>query len=276
MADAIERNVVRGVLLTPEARVLLMRMAFPWHAHPVWIAPGGGIDASEAAEQALRRELLEETGRALEIGRELWRLDFVVQHDGPSVRLCERYFLVPTPEFEPRPAALEPHERAWLRGYRFWPVAELTGLGAELSPPELAGELTGLAARKRCVAGVLVRDGRILLGLRGDGARSHRGLWDVIGGHCEPHESDEKTLVRELREELDVVPTRYRSAGVHDFDEPDGTPAFRVHFFVVEAWSGSPRNRSAEHSALAWCDPAGLRDLRLASPRYVDILRGLG
>jgi 8-oxo-dGTP diphosphatase len=126
----------------------------------------------------------------------------------------------------------------------------------------------------RAAGGVLTRDGLILLGLRGPSARSHSGTWDVIGGHCEPGEADEETLVRELREELGVTAVRYRSLGV--FDEPETEPVYRVHLFVVDAWHGTPANCSAEHTAIAWHDPAKLAGLPLASERYREILGALG
>jgi 8-oxo-dGTP pyrophosphatase MutT (NUDIX family) len=54
------RPAVRVVLLDPEDRVLLVRWAFP--DRDVWGTPGGGLDPGESPEDAVRRELLEETG----------------------------------------------------------------------------------------------------------------------------------------------------------------------------------------------------------------------
>lgn len=126
---------------------------------------------------------------------------------------------------------------------------------------------------QRCVGAVLLRDGLILLGKRGRGARSHHDTWDVIGGHCEGGESDEQALVRELDEELGIAPTRYRSLGEHA--EPPDAPVVSLHLFVVEAWRGTPANRSPEHDAIAWHDPTQLGSLRLASPRLLEILSPL-
>jgi 8-oxo-dGTP diphosphatase len=121
----------------------------------------------------------------------------------------------------------------------------------------------------RVVGGILVRDGLILLGMRSTG-RSYPGTWDVIGGHCEPGESDEESLVRELREELGIVTVQYRSIGI--FHEPEGHPVYCLHLFAVEQWLGTPTNCSTEHSTVEWHSPIRLAGLPLASERYREIL----
>jgi len=62
--------------------------------------------------------------------------------------------------------------------------------------------------------------------------------------------------VRELQEELGITAVCYRSVGI--FDEPEDQPVVRLHLFVVEDWSGTPTNCSAEHSTIEWHDPLKL------------------
>ena len=98
------------------------------------------------------------------------------------------------------------------------------------------------------VAGV-IRDprGRVLLTRRTEG-RDLAGLWEFPGGKCEPGETPEQALARELHEELGIearigaplirVPQRY----------PDKDLALDVRH--VDAWQGPARGR--EGQALAW------------------------
>ena len=86
------------------------------------------------------------------------------------------------------------------------------------------------AETRRGSCGVLVRDGRVLLGLRSRSAGSHHGRWDVIGGHREPGETDEQTMIRELYEELRVVPTHYEHVGI--LTESFSDALYQISFFV--------------------------------------------
>lgn len=59
----IEREIVSGLIFSKDGR-LLMGMKDPAHGgvYPdCWHIPGGGVESGEAKEQALHREILEET-----------------------------------------------------------------------------------------------------------------------------------------------------------------------------------------------------------------------
>jgi len=82
-----------GILFVSDGKVLLMRRT--GHDHPgAWALPGGGIEGDETAEEAARRELLEETG---------------LKYDGPLMLWSRRVrddvdfttFLAKTDEFKP-------------------------------------------------------------------------------------------------------------------------------------------------------------------------------
>jgi 8-oxo-dGTP diphosphatase len=83
------------------------------------------------------------------------------------------------------------------------------------------------------VGAVLVRDGALLLVLRGH--PPGEGLWSLPGGRVEPGESDARALARELLEEtgLDVVPGAWvGSVRIGPYD---------VHDYRAEAVGGTLR-----------------------------------
>lgn len=62
------RTRVGGVLIENE-EVLLVKHNFIGQADYLWAPPGGGIEHGQSAEEALKREFLEETGLKIEVGR---------------------------------------------------------------------------------------------------------------------------------------------------------------------------------------------------------------
>lgn len=122
------------------------------------------------------------------------------------------------------------------------------------------------------VGAVLVQDGKLLLGRRSAHRRSYPGMWDVIGGHVEPGEDNLSALVRELREELGIEPTRFVAFADFDFGGQ-----LHMQVFRVDEWRGVPRLNNDEHSELGWFDVAAARSLPdLASPHYADLFGKIG
>ena len=122
---------------------------------------------------------------------------------------------------------------------------------------------------RECVGALVVRDGRILLGLRAP-HKTYAECWDVPGGHVEAGETAEEALSRELIEELGIVPTAWTFHSTHE----DG--GVRLHLYVVTRWRGSPRLRGDEHSQIRWhrlFRACKLRDL--AAPKYCEVFRTL-
>ena len=105
------------------------------------------------------------------------------------------------------------------------------------------------------VAAAVITDvrGRVLLGRRTDG-RDLAGLWEFPGGKCEPGESPEDALVRELQEELGITV----QVGEALINVPQRYPDKRLRLDVrrVSHWEGTPRG--VEGQALAWVAPEKL------------------
>ena len=145
-----EREAVRAVLLTPEGRVLLMQFVDPENSETFWLTPGGGIDPGETPEEALRREVEEETGLAdpaLEIAAELWRRTHTFEFMGKWFRQFERFFLVHVAPFEPElHVASDEYEQTTLLQYRWWRPQEIAQSNDVFAPRKLAALLDDVVA----------------------------------------------------------------------------------------------------------------------------------
>lgn len=120
-------------------------------------------------------------------------------------------------------------------------------------------------------AGLLCRQGRLLLGKRSARRRAYPGVWDLPGGHVESGETTEQTLVRELREEIGVTLAEWRKLAVLRAPATGEEKAhtLRLHLFLVTRWCGEPRNLLPdEHDMLGWFTLEDTTGLTLAHPDY--------
>lgn len=99
---------VAGVAVE-QARVLLHRA----DTEGFWTLPGGRVEHGEVASTALRRELHEELGCEIEVGRVLYIVENFFEYDGRSCHELALYFLIQlppelinTPTFEGREDSL--------------------------------------------------------------------------------------------------------------------------------------------------------------------------
>lgn len=60
---------VKGIIRKDGKILVLKRSATDDHLPGVWETPGGGVDREENPEEALKREILEETGLTVTVGK---------------------------------------------------------------------------------------------------------------------------------------------------------------------------------------------------------------
>lgn len=103
-------------------------------------------------------------------------------------------------------------------------------------------------------------DGRVLLAERPFG-KTMAGLWEFPGGKVEIGERPEQTLIRELKEELDIIvsepclaPLTFASHTYPDFH-------LLMPLFVCRRWEGIVRAK--EGQKLAWVRPNRLKDYKM-------------
>ena len=119
--------------------------------------------------------------------------------------------------------------------------------------------------------GTLIKDGKLLLGLRSNDKTYYPNTWDVFGGHCESGETVERALIREFVEELGVTPVRYKYLGAFDEPNPETYGKGQHHLYTVYSWEGEPSNLSNEHQLIQWFTLDESTRLELASTNYIEL-----
>jgi 8-oxo-dGTP diphosphatase len=122
------------------------------------------------------------------------------------------------------------------------------------------------------VAGVIERDGRLLVTRRL--ANTHlQGFWEFPGGKCEPSETHEACLIRELREELDVTARVGAEILRTEHAYPDRTVRLHFHWCTIE---GDPRPVLGQE--MQWVTRQELRGLQLppADDELIELLNRPG
>lgn len=71
---------VRVIIPDEEGKILMVKQSH--EGKDIWMVPGGAIEAGENAAEAAAREVLEETGLEVQVGRLLWHVEEVSESRG--------------------------------------------------------------------------------------------------------------------------------------------------------------------------------------------------
>jgi G:T/U-mismatch repair DNA glycosylase/8-oxo-dGTP pyrophosphatase MutT (NUDIX family) len=143
--EPVERTAVRALVLDPDLRVLLVQFKRPVGDQSWWGSPGGGVEAGESHEQALRRELREEIGlERFEVGPLAWEHDGRFAWNRVLYRQHNTTYLVRVPEHEPR-ATIDLSQEGVV-DVRWWTREELDASEEQFAPPDLPARVRTLTA----------------------------------------------------------------------------------------------------------------------------------
>ncbi|MEU3449847.1 NUDIX hydrolase [Streptomyces thermolilacinus] len=239
-----------------------------------WSLVGGGREPGESLDEAIVREILEETGLVL---------PEVVPYTPTKDRrpyVTEGGIHVYAARWDGDARALPVSEGVMFAWFDVAAMEQLTmcpwaheaikahhaerPAPAPVPGPRTARRAGGTAPKAasgsgpgavRNVVGAhlfLERDGATLLGLRHESVAFAAGAWHALAGHVE-RESVRACLVREAYEEAGLVidPADLTLAHtVHLLDHEDAEPRLQV-FFAASRWSGEPRVREPDR-CVAW------------------------
>lgn len=210
--------IVRG------GEILLSRISPSISPSEQWTLPGGGIDFGEHPDDAVVREVREETGLDCELGRPIW-IGSARRHSDTgasgeqaaaemhSVRIVyEAWVRADAPE----PRVLE------IDGSTVdarWHPLVAVGSGAVPTVPMVRQALVHHrpATRQRLAAyALVVRDGDEVLLTRNSVRGPRPGTWTLPGGGVDHGETPSAALAREVWEETTLRPAVGEVLGVHD------------------------------------------------------------
>ena len=147
--DVVLRDSARVVLVDGAWRALLVRVVDPTtNEPPLWVTPGGGIEAGEDRRETAARELWEETGLRVAAAALVGPVA-VTSGDwtfrGVTYRSTDWYFAHQCDEFEPCDTAATDIERDIHAEWRWWTADETDAATEMIIPARLSIVIRSLA-----------------------------------------------------------------------------------------------------------------------------------
>ncbi len=112
-----------------------------------------------------------------------------------------------------------------------------------------------MTRERTVVAGVIERDGKVLICQRRADARRHPLKWEFAGGKVEPGEEPRAAIERELEEELGIRAVIGDEIASFPYQYPGREP-IQLMFFRIHEFSGAIENR--QFAAILWAEKGTL------------------
>jgi len=142
------RHVARVIIVDGAGSVLLCRYSETIDHLVVsyWVPPGGALEAGEDHRAAALRETREETGLAVQLGRQLCERRFILHMRDGDVDQIERYFLARLSSVKPAVANSTGED---IQELRWWSFHDLRSTSERIYPEGLVEQLSILMAGTR-------------------------------------------------------------------------------------------------------------------------------
>ena len=140
------RRAARAVLVDPQQRVLLFQYEDDDIFNPInpinepfWVMPGGGLELGESFEDAVVREIWEETGyRPASLSDCIWTREILLNWRGELINHHERFFLAEVDLKKVDLKNLGDEEEANFLDFRWWSYEEMLSTSDVLLPRGLS------------------------------------------------------------------------------------------------------------------------------------------
>lgn len=258
------QRVAAYAVIVRAGDVLLSRLAPSISEAELWTLPGGGIEFGEHPDEAVVREVYEETGLPCQLGRPLWigsaHRVVEIQSDPTELHSVRIVYDAWVAADAPEPRVLE------LDGStidaRWVPVADVES-GTVATVPMVQEVLARHrpAPRQRLSAYALVRRDDALLLTRHSVRGPRPGAWTLPGGGVGHGETPAAAVTREVTEETGLAATIGPLLGVHDEHFTGTAPHGREEdfhgvqlVFAAAVAPGDPHVRDTEGTtdSVAW------------------------
>ena len=121
--DGFRFNFRVGAIIINEGQLLLCHDP----QGDFWYVPGGRVEMGEESRAALKRELAEELGKSVRVGRMLWLIENLFELGGKQFHEIGLYYAVDCP-IKPSSKPFEGLENGQPLTFRWFPVAKLPNL----------------------------------------------------------------------------------------------------------------------------------------------------